>query len=83
MFLKVAAQAFAPGEFINIFLRFLGFWGSFSIKSFSYIKKRVSCYSYNSDVPTVYHFSSIQLKLKQFRNSPDILSCDLIPHFDG
>ena len=29
---KIAAQAFESGDFLNIFLRFLGFWGSFSNK---------------------------------------------------
>ena len=38
MFLKIAAQAFAAGDSLNIFLRFLGFWGSFSYKIFSYKK---------------------------------------------
>ena len=40
-FLKIAAQTSEAGDFLNIFLRFLGFWGSFSHKNFSYIKKRV------------------------------------------
>ena len=35
-FLKIAGQASEAGDFLNIFLRFLGFWGSFSYK-----KKRV------------------------------------------
>ena len=30
MFLKIAAQAFEAGDFLNIFFRPLGFWGSFS-----------------------------------------------------
>ena len=34
-FLKIAAQAFEAGDFLNIFFRFLGFWGSFSYKNFS------------------------------------------------
>ena len=34
-FLKIAAQAFETGGFLNIFLRFWGFWGSFSYKTFS------------------------------------------------
>ena len=37
------AQAFeARRDCLNIFLRFLGFWGSFSHKTFSYKKKLVS-----------------------------------------
>ena len=36
---KIEAQAFEGGGFLNIFLRFLGFWGSFSYKDFSYMKK--------------------------------------------
>ena len=42
MFLKVAAQVFEAGDFLNIFLWFLGFWGSLSYKNFSY-KKCVVC----------------------------------------
>ena len=42
MFLKIAAQAFETGDFLNIFLRFLGFSGSFCYKNFSY-KKCVVC----------------------------------------
>ena len=36
MFLKIAAQAFEAGDFLNIFLRFWGFSGSFSYNHFSY-----------------------------------------------
>ena len=36
MFLKIAAQAFEAGDFLNIFLRFWGFSGSFSYNQFSY-----------------------------------------------
>ena len=39
MFLKIAAQTFEAEDFLNIFLRFLGFWGSFYYKNFSYIYK--------------------------------------------
>ena len=39
MFLKIAAQAFQTGDFLNIFLTFLGFLGSFSYETFSYEKK--------------------------------------------
>ena len=28
-FLKIAAEAFEAGDFLNIFWGFLGFWGSF------------------------------------------------------
>ena len=38
VFLKIAAQAFEAGDFLNISLRFLGFWGSFCYKKFSYKK---------------------------------------------
>ena len=37
-FLKIGAQAFEAEYFLNICLRFLGFWGSFSNKRFSYKK---------------------------------------------
>ena len=40
-FLKIVAQAFKAGDFLNIFLGFLGFWGSFSYKNFAYKQKRV------------------------------------------
>ena len=36
MFLKIADQAFEAGDFLNIFLRFWAFWGSFSYKNVSY-----------------------------------------------
>ena len=39
MFLKIAVEAFEAGDFLNIFLRFFGFWGLFSYKKFSYKKK--------------------------------------------
>ena len=42
VFLKIAAQASEAGDFLNIFLRFLGFWGSFSYQMFV-IKKNVYC----------------------------------------
>ena len=38
MFLKTEGQAFEAGDFLNIFLRFSGFHGSFSYKNFSYTK---------------------------------------------
>ena len=38
--LKSAAQVFEAGNFLNIFLRFWGFCGSFSYKNFS-SKKQV------------------------------------------
>ena len=38
MFLKIEAQAFEAGDFLNIFLRFWGFWSSFSYKNCSYKK---------------------------------------------
>ena len=37
-FLKIAAEAFETGDFLKIFLKFLGFWGSFSYQNFSYKK---------------------------------------------
>ena len=37
----MSAQAFEAGDLLNIFLRFLGFWGSFSDKKFSYKIKSV------------------------------------------
>ena len=43
-FLKISAQAFEAGDFLNVFLRFLGFWDSFSSKHFSYVKKNVYYY---------------------------------------
>ena len=39
-FQKIAAQAFKAEDFLNIFLRFWGFWGSFSYKNFL-MKRRV------------------------------------------
>ena len=50
MFLKIAAQAFKAGDFLSIFLRFLGFSGSFSYKNFSWKKKRVMKKVTNSDI---------------------------------
>ena len=40
MFAKIAVELFEAGDFLNIFLRFWGFWGSFSYKNFSYKKKQ-------------------------------------------
>ena len=37
VFENCSSQAFEAGDF-NIFLKFLGFWGSFSYKTFSYKK---------------------------------------------
>ena len=37
-FLKIPAQAFESVDFLTIFLKFLGFWGSFSYKNVSYKK---------------------------------------------
>ena len=45
-FLKITAQAFEAGDFLNIFLRFLGFSGSFFLY-FLYKKKHV--FKYNSN----------------------------------
>ena len=45
-FLKISAQSSEAGDFLNIFLRFFAFWGSFSYKNFSYKKKRVRRQSY-------------------------------------
>ena len=36
MSLKIAGQAFEAGHFLNIFARFLGFWGSVSDKNVFY-----------------------------------------------
>ena len=41
-YLKIAAQAFEGGDFLNIFLRFPGFWGTFSYKNFSYKKRWIT-----------------------------------------
>ena len=41
-FLKIATQVFEAGNFVNIVLRFWGFWGSFSYKSLSYKKRCTS-----------------------------------------
>ena len=40
-FLKIAVQAFQARDFLYIFVRFLGFWDSFSYKTFSWKKRRV------------------------------------------
>ena len=44
MFLNIAAQALDTADFLNVFLRFWGFWGSFSYKNFSYKKTCTSRY---------------------------------------
>ena len=43
-FLKFAAQAW---DFLDISLRFLSFWGSFSYKNVSKKKKRVHCFHFD------------------------------------
>ena len=40
-FEKIAAQTFEAGDFLNIFWRFCGSWGSLSYKTFSKKKKSV------------------------------------------
>ena len=49
MFLEISAEAFEAGDFLNIFLRFLGFWGSFYYKIFL-IKKCVVCNQYYRNI---------------------------------
>ena len=39
--LRIAAEAFEAGDFLNHFLRFWGFWGSFSYKKCVLYKKNV------------------------------------------
>ena len=41
MFLKIVVQGFKAGDFLNMYLRFLGFLGSFSYKNVS--NKRKTC----------------------------------------
>ena len=42
MFLKIAAWTSAAEDFLNIFLSFFGFWGSFFYKRFPYKKRVIS-----------------------------------------
>ena len=49
VFFKIAAQPFEVGDFLNIFLKFLGFWGSFCFNYFSY-KKQVVCSQYFGNI---------------------------------
>ena len=57
--LKIVARAFEAGDFLNIFLRFLGFWGSFSYKKFFLWKKRVDSLKLNKAEPNVRIFSML------------------------
>ena len=41
MFLTIAGQAFEAGDFLYIFLKFCGFWGSFPYKKTFLYKKNV------------------------------------------
>ena len=43
VFLKNTAQAFEAGDFLDIFLRFCYFWGSFFYKDFSYKNTCIYC----------------------------------------
>ena len=42
-FLKIAAEVFQAGAFLNIFFGFWGFWGTFSYKNFSSQKTWFCC----------------------------------------
>ena len=53
--LRIAVQSSEAGDFLNILLRFLGFWGSFSYKNCSYKKKHVIM---NSSFDNVFQFLS-------------------------
>ena len=82
MFLKIATQAFEARDFFNIFLRFWGFWGSFSYKKFSYKKRRVvyvEVKSTGEHEKKEYETSSQQLKLaleQGLRNLRKLQQCD-------
>ena len=45
--LQKSAHAFEAEDFLNIFVRFWGFRGSFSYKNFSYKKTRIPFLSYS------------------------------------
>ena len=64
MFLKIAAQAFEARNFLKIFLRFFGFWGSFSYKKLR-IEKCVLQYYWHHmtcTFPILYTFLSYSIK---------------------
>ena len=59
MFLKITAQAFEAGDFLNIFLKFGGFRSSFSYKKSSYKKNMYSFFNVdNYRKNTVYNKKS-------------------------
>ena len=59
-FLKIVAKTFEAGDFLNIFVRFWAFRGSFSYKKFSYKKK----YVMNFKSVSVYEFNFLNLLQK-------------------
>ena len=62
----MAAQVFESGNFLNIFLRFLGFWGSFSYKNFSYKKTCTVSYYILYKVFGVNHFVHLRHPMARF-----------------
>ena len=64
--LKISAQAFEAEDFLHIFLRFWGFWGSISYKHFSYSQK--TC------IEKVYRYYKIPSSEDSHRVSVDTVS---------
>ena len=57
MFLTIAAQAFEAGDFLNIFLKFCGFWGSFPYKKTFLYKKTCTTLSMATKIGWVFKYN--------------------------
>ena len=77
----MTAQAFETGDCFNIFLKFWGFWGSFSVKDFSYKKKRVAKSISMLKVKLFSCFTCDTFSKKQSRNSHQRCSIGVLKNF--
>ena len=77
----MTAQAFETGDYFNIFLKFWGFWGSFSVKDFSYKKKRVAKSISMLKVKLFSCFTCDTFSKKQSRSSHQRCSIGVLKNF--
>ena len=77
----MTAQAFETGDCFNIFLKFWGFWGSFSVKDFSYKKKRVAKSISMLKVKLFSCFTCDTFSKKQSRSSHQRCSIGVLKNF--
>ena len=77
----MTAQAFETGDCFNIFLKFWGFWGSFSVKDFSYKKERVAKSISMLKVKLFSCFTCDTFSKKQSRSSHQRCSIGVLKNF--